>query len=77
MRYVVVLALLLVLTGCGPSPDEMKAAWSRCTSEASLWVLQNPDATEREVFRKLGEVSEKCAEHRETIGDEKFVEVYG
>ena len=76
MRYVVVLGLLLVLTGCGPSSDDLDAAWARCTSEASLWVLQHPDATESEVADQLASVADKCAERRAGLGDEKFVEVY-
>lgn len=77
MRYLVVLVALVMLTGCGPSKDAMDAAWARCTSEANLWVAQHPDATTAEAADAIVAVAEKCDERRETIGDEKFVEVYG
>lgn len=77
MRYLVALAALVMLTGCGPSKEAMDAAWARCTSEANLWVAQHPDASPSEAADAIVAVAEKCDERRQTFGDEKFVEVYG
>lgn len=77
MRYVVMLGLLLVLTGCGPSGEQIDTAWKRCVAPSQLWQLEHPDASPEEVTDKLVEFGERCSAEREQLGDAGFVEVYG